>query len=587
MSLEFGEPMPNRQGQHTRENTIEDLEIVHADKELNVSRPRNFSKLGGASYSKLIAPLPEDQHIAPTQDDYDINSNHHNGHLDKQSMSTDNNASPPTPLLNHSYHKYQTSNIIDNGYGTNGHNGYSNNHSKDISKSPKSHHHHELQRKIPSLLSIDNMNQSQLIFDWAPKATILSSIINLCNTIVGAAILALPYAAAEVGWLNAIILLAISATISQFTFQLQTSSGIIYNNSTQSLSSSYYNVSKVTIPKLAIISDIIIAINCLGAITSYLVIIGDNMPSVMIHLVGKDRINTNQSLLFLQERRFWISLYMVFLITPTAIPRKLDALKYSSALAIIFFGLITCTMAVYVFDDDINQCNTDDDDCGIIKFHNVDFNFFKAIPIYCFAFGSHPLGFALTNELLNSNFSRMNVVTTCSFTLTAMLYIIVSLLGYFTFGDNSNSNILTNYPHDDIVISICRIGLSIAVAFSYPVVLTPARHCISSVFFKRNASQINCLKFYVITIGSLFLTFAIAMIVDDLGIVMGFIGSSSSPVSILILPGLYYYLILRKTDEIAINIKSRCCAILNIYGSIVSVVLGIILIPVCLVILFM
>eukprot|EP01083_Nonionella_stella_P261702 890712_1 len=67
------------------------------------------------------------------------------------------------------------------------------------------------------------------------EASILSSVVNLCNSIVGAALLGLPYAAAQVGWILSIILLTIFAIVSSFTFQLLTTSGLIYNSATNTL----------------------------------------------------------------------------------------------------------------------------------------------------------------------------------------------------------------------------------------------------------------------------------------------------------------------------------------------------------------
>ena len=587
--MSFGALIPGRQETHTRENTIDDLEIIVDTREVDVSIPRQFSKLEGDSYIRLgVTPVPEEDHVSPPRNGHhDNNGNNYPSYTIPGNNNNNNNNNNESPLLNkHSYHKYhQTYESNDIAYT------YANTTAGNNSSSSTSTNggHIHSSSKQPSALSIDTVNFSQLLFDWAPKATIFSSIVNLCNSIVGAAILGLPFATAQVGWLTSIILLTICCIISQFTFQLQTSSGIIYNNSTQSLSSSYYNLSQATIPCLKIISDIVIASSCLGAITAYLIIIGDLLPDVVIHVYGESQSEKIEPIL--KNRRFWISMYMIILILPTAIPRKLDGLRYTSSLAIICFGLITVTMAIYVFDDDINQCN-DNDSCGIKPF--ADFTstddilaFFKAIPIYLFGFGSHPLGFAMTNELLNSTFSRMNIVTTVAFTLTAILYIIVSLLGYFTFGEDVESNILLNYPPDDLLVSIARVGLSIAVAFSYPVVMTPGRHCISTTLFGKNASQISNIRFYIITFGIICVTFTVAMIVDDLGVVLGIIGSTSAPMSILILPGLYYYMIEKKMDSLPINQRSRCCSLVNTYGSLMSLIIGIILIPFCVVILFL
>ena len=50
-----------------------------------------------------------------------------------------------------------------------------------------------------------------------------------------------------------------------------------------------------------------------------------------------------------------------------------------------------------------------------------------------------------------------------------MVYAMVGLMGYSTFGDKISSNILVDYPDSDVPIIILRIMLSFAISFSYPV----------------------------------------------------------------------------------------------------------------------
>eukprot|EP01084_Bolivina_argentea_P152212 265555_1 len=113
------------------------------------------------------------------------------------------------------------------------------------------------------------------------QMSMFACIVNLCNSIVGAALLGLPYAASQVGWIVSIILLSVFSILSAFTFQLLTSAGIIYNSTTGTLTSSYSNLCAVTVLKLQIFADMTIFLNCLGSLCAYLVIIGDLMPDAM------------------------------------------------------------------------------------------------------------------------------------------------------------------------------------------------------------------------------------------------------------------------------------------------------------------
>lgn len=119
-------------------------------------------------------------------------------------------------------------------------------------------------------------------------ASIMSSVVNLCNCIVGAALLGLPFAANQVGWIMSVILLIAFSLISSFTFQLLTEASMMYNASTHSLSSSYSNICMATVPRLRLFAELVIFFNNFGSMLAYLVIIGELMPDAMALLTNND-----------------------------------------------------------------------------------------------------------------------------------------------------------------------------------------------------------------------------------------------------------------------------------------------------------
>lgn len=421
------------------------------------------------------------------------------------------------------------------------------------------------------------------------QASIMSCVLNLCNSIVGAALLGLPYAAEKVGWIASIILLAIFSILSAFTFQLQTSSGILYNSATNTLTSSYSNLCQATVPKLQLFADVTIFVNCFGSICAYLVIIGDLMPDAMALFIHKDDQFWNNLLL---SRRFWIILFLSILIIPCSVLKKLDFLRFTSLFAMICFIFITISMIVFFNDKSVNLCDEEilmSSSCGLSEFLSFStgsnvLNFFKATPVYTFAFGTHPLAFSLTNELFESSNYRMNIVILLSFMITTSYYIAIGILGYWTFGDSVKSNILNNYPQNSILLCCVRIGLSFALAFSYPVVITPGRQSFSGIIYKLNAELIPIKKWYFLTFIIILASFIIAMTVTDLGIVFGFIGSTSSPAVIFILPGfMFYYMDKLKYRDRDLTCWEKC----NQYGSVISIIFGIILVLLSLFVFFL
>src|ERR1700712_4846345 len=69
--------------------------------------------------------------------------------------------------------------------------------------------------------------------------------------------------------------------------------------------SSFFALSQITYPNAAVIFDAAIAIKCFGVGVSYLIIIGDLMPGVILGF------NENAAEVpFLVDRHFWVTVFM-------------------------------------------------------------------------------------------------------------------------------------------------------------------------------------------------------------------------------------------------------------------------------------
>lgn len=109
----------------------------------------------------------------------------------------------------------------------------------------------------------------------------------------------------------------------------------------------------------------------------------------------------------------------------------------------------------------------------------------------------------------------MKVIIFGAIGLCSVLYIIVGVLGYATFGDTVKGNILESYPNDTI-IGIARLAISLLVAVSYPLMCKPARD--SALSLLRNSGSQFCRDisntdhaYIFITILFLFVSYSIAM----------------------------------------------------------------------------
>ena len=196
-------------------------------------------------------------------------------------------------------------------------------------------------------------------------------------------------------------------------------------------------------------------------------------------------------------------------------------------------------------------------------------------------------------ELLSQR--QLNIVICCSISFALVIFSSVAIEGYRTYGSLVQGDILLNYPENKL-LTFLRMCIAFMLALHYPLQLDPSRRCISSLVKviikwwrqkilvasipKASSSEVedflvkvegepndnsfiydmvysNDKKeevdgdndstgtpderlFYIITFIFLLLSFILATIVDDLGVVLALVGATGSTLVSYILPGLIY-----------------------------------------------
>jgi amino acid permease len=90
---------------------------------------------------------------------------------------------------------------------------------------------------------------------------------------------------------------------------------------------SFYTVCQASVPRLTFLVDFAVVLQSFGICTSYLIVISDLMPDVM------DNFGVREG--FWQDRPVWVLLGFA-LCAPLSCFRKLDALRYTSGLSVLF-----------------------------------------------------------------------------------------------------------------------------------------------------------------------------------------------------------------------------------------------------------
>ncbi|CAJ0909566.1 2991_t:CDS:10 [Entrophospora sp. SA101] len=347
---------------------------------------------------------------------------------------------------------------------------------------------------------------------------------------------------------------------------------------TNGRNASFFAVSQLTYASVGIFFDLAIAIKCFGVSISYLMITGDLMPEVVKFLLDK---TVSSHFPWLTDRTFWISVAMIFIV-PLSFLKRLDSLKHTSSIALIAVVYLIFIVIYYYFAPDYDPPPKDK-----IHFVNLSSKFFSNLPIFIFSFTCHQNLFTIYNELEFNNQRNINNVIITAIGTSAIVYQIIGIFGYLSFGDDVLPNIISEY-NAGLIVTIGRIAIVILVIFSYPLQAHPARACLDKVltFRSRTTSTSPTLsdnnnnrkidddllmkvKYIFLTSGILISSYTIAISVTKLDLVFAFVGSTGSTTISFILPGIFYYKIHQNDPWDRYKIGA---ALLALYGFLVMII---------------
>lgn len=398
-------------------------------------------------------------------------------------------------------------------------------------------------------------------------ASTLSSSISLTKTIIGAGLLSMPLAFSTDGFLCGLLIILFAAATSGFGLFLQA----YVSRYVPPGHATFFNLCSITYPKLSVVFDMAIAIQCFGCALSYLVLIGDLMPSIIdLSFIDPQNLNT-----------FW-TLASAIICVPLSFLKNLDSLKYTSVLGLVAIGYLSVLVIFHALFGDVSSDLKGNITVGPPTISGI----FSTFSIIVFAFTGHQNMFSIINEARDKSIvSSTNLVNT-AIAISAALFSIVGLAGYLTFGDKVNGNVILLYPNS-WTTTLGRFAIVFMVVFSFPLMIHPARISVNNIYysaklnFRRKESAdptessgllthhqtdaeefgetpksethvvpLSTTTFNVITIALLILGYYLAVTVKSFAFVLAIVGATGSTAISFILPGLFgYKLISSESDD--------------------------------------
>jgi len=309
-------------------------------------------------------------------------------------------------------------------------------------------------------------------------------------------------------------------------------------------------------PWLSVLLDIGMIIFCLGVCVAYLILIGDSMPQV-IGFIADERpdstvLSLSESVVnastassvavsvpVLRHRELWISL-AVIIVSPFIFSKRLDVLRYLS------WGTVVCVaymliMLIYYFVHDFDRIFADENS---YEYGPVSSAAVNNISVILFSYTCQPNYFSVFDELGDKNRrQRANGSSGLACAAAGILYSLFGIFGYFIGGANVASNVVNSLPTYDTLVLIARLALIFVVTFSFPVIFHPMRICFETMFNGPRCQKISeTARRIIIAIVLVLITWAIAMIFEQLDVVLSLTGATGATLLSFILPGYMLWL---------------------------------------------
>ncbi|KAF4668757.1 hypothetical protein FOL47_002877 [Perkinsus chesapeaki] len=368
-----------------------------------------------------------------------------------------------------------------------------------------------------------------------------------CSTLlftasVGSGVLALPSAAKQAGLGLGILFLVCAGLISA------TSNWILSNAVTVSGQRTYGSVLAWAISYIKTggtrqgfplqrlhAFDAFMVLNQAASIVTYLIFLGDFLPSVFLTWTG---IPVNRTLVLV------IISYVVVL--PFSISSEISSLRAVGSFSMwVMFATAILAVCKTPWGALGGQHHLETNSAaleGVTWQHAM-----QALSLGTFAFMNQVNAVCITAELHKPTPARQGIVCISSSACLFLCYATLMACVYLTFGQATTSNFLQNYPVDDSAVNACRVAVSLMLIFACPLNLFPVTssffHAIERCDLESNPRVRSAFNLVVLTV-----CLVAAIWVPDVGSFIGFVSAYMSTPLMMTLPAFIYIVCCRVED---------------------------------------
>ncbi|XP_026816965.1 putative sodium-coupled neutral amino acid transporter 11 [Rhopalosiphum maidis] len=377
---------------------------------------------------------------------------------------------------------------------------------------------------------------------------------NYINSIIGSGVIGIPYAFNLAGVGMGVILLALVAIVTDYSLVLMLRSAHISGSfSYQSLmKSAFGRYGFVVLSFLQFIYPFI-------AMISYNIIVGDTATKVLIRLFSLPHDS------IFAQRYFVIAMATIFITAPLCMLRNVARLAKASIVSFIMVLVIFVTIVIRY--ETLHEVMSTVTNVGNIS--TWDFvrpGAIQAIGIMSFGFMCHHNVFLLYDSIEGASQTIWNCVTHVAVSISFLLMVAFGLVGYATFGDLTQGDLLENYCWNDDLINISRLLFSLITLLTFPLECMVTKAVVDQTL-RGGTDPIPMSKkrHAIITISILVATYFVSISTKCLGIALEINGVVAAIPLAFVLPAAIYIKI--SNDSWKEKIPAYCLAL---FGTIVA-----------------
>lgn len=372
------------------------------------------------------------------------------------------------------------------------------------------------------------------------KSTIFGACSNLVNAIVGCGIVGIPYALKQSGFVAGIVLILVSAMITEKSLRLLINTAKhVHVSSYETAMEAVYGITGF---RWIAISMFIVAY---GGMISYLMIIKDTFSSVL----RVDSVEVRRSILLVVSCLVTLPLSCKRDMADLAFTSRISVVIDTALVGLILYSSPTITQTQVFEDDKKSKPTFLDAFLELIRTDTIQLNtIFIGLGVLSFAFVCQHSAFIIAGSLAKPTVKRWSYVTHSAVSLCTLLTLFCGIAGYIGYRDNTVGNILLNLDPESMLTKVAKLSVGISMLFVYPLDSFVSRHVLVVLFFQgRSAHEGDDAAIlnrndrrYILTLSLFAVAVIPAALCENLGTVLAITGAVGGSCLSYIGPGILY-----------------------------------------------